>query len=108
MILTIRDVEETVCARFHLTEAELRGRSRLRIISRPRMIAMYLARELTRNSLPRIGRHFHRDHTTVLNACRRVRELADANAAFRAHLESCHELLSHHVPWKQKAREVGL
>lgn len=68
------------------------------------MIAMYLARELTRNSLPRIGRHFHRDHTTVLAAWRRVKKLADASEAFRADVESCRALLCRHRPWKEKAR----
>lgn len=103
MMLTIRDVEEVVCARFHLTPHDLRSRAVTRAISRPRMIAMYLARQLTGNSLPSIGRHFDRDHTTVLAAVRKAEELVRENRTFHAHVEGCRELLSRHTPWKKDA-----
>ena len=52
------------------------GRSRS--IARPRQVAMALAKELTNHSLPEIGDAFGgRDHTTVLHACRRVKELRE-------------------------------
>jgi chromosomal replication initiator protein len=58
---------------FAISEKELLGESRLRAILRPRQVAMYLARELTTLSLPRLGTAFGgRDHTTVLHACRKV------------------------------------
>ncbi len=61
-----------VAAAFGVTEKELLGTSRLRGVLRPRQVAMYLVRELTGLSLPRIGVAFDRDHTTVLHACRKV------------------------------------
>lgn len=55
-----------------ISRDELKGRSRHREPARARMLAMYLARELTPLSLPQIGRYFGRDHTTVLHAWREI------------------------------------
>ncbi|HWY18650.1 MAG TPA: chromosomal replication initiator protein DnaA [Solirubrobacteraceae bacterium] len=70
---SIRDITQAACQRFGLTPEELLSSSRISRISWPRQVAMYLARELTDESLPAIGRQFGgRDHTTVLHACRRT------------------------------------
>ena len=61
-----------VAAAYGTTEKALLGTSRLRPVLLPRQVAMYLARELTGLSLPRIGVAFSRDHTTVLHACRKI------------------------------------
>ena len=66
MILTIRDVEHAVCLHFQISQAALREKNPKRVASRPRQIAMYLARELTGASYPRLGQYFQRDHTSVL------------------------------------------
>ena len=63
----VRDIERAVCLRFKITPERLRGRECQRKIARPRQIAMALARELTGASLPQIGRHFGRDHTSGKN-----------------------------------------
>ncbi|MDH5470711.1 MAG: chromosomal replication initiator protein DnaA, partial [Gammaproteobacteria bacterium] len=60
--------------------ADLLSARRSRTITRPRQIAMSLAKELTTHSLPEIGAAFGgRDHTTVLHACRKVAELREAD-----------------------------
>ena len=70
---TLAGIVKRAAAAFGVSEKELLGRSRLRKCLVPRQAAMYLARELTRLSLPRIGAFFGgRDHTTVLHACRKV------------------------------------
>jgi chromosomal replication initiator protein len=70
---SIDDITEAACAQFGLTHDELLSPSRAARVSWPRQIAMYLARELTGESLPAIGRQFGgRDHTTVLHAHRRI------------------------------------
>jgi chromosomal replication initiator protein len=76
----VSTIVKRVAAAFSLSEKELLGASRLRGVLRPRQIAMYLARELTGLSLPRIGAAFDRDHTTVLHACRKVEGEIAANA----------------------------
>lgn len=56
--------------------SDLLAKRRSRSIARPRQMAMALAKELTNHSLPEIGDAFNgRDHTTVLHACRKVKEL---------------------------------
>jgi chromosomal replication initiator protein len=70
---SIRDITEAACKQFGLTPDELLSTSRAVRVSWPRQIAMYLARELTDESLPAIGRQFGgRDHTTVMHAHRRT------------------------------------
>jgi chromosomal replication initiator protein len=55
---------------------------------------MFLARELTGQSLPRIGRHFCRDHTTVLYAARKIARLAAGDAKMAGAVAGCRELLA--------------
>ena len=72
---TVTDVQAATCKAFGLSLDELVGGARTPRVSWPRHLAMYLARELTDQSLPSIGRAFGgRDHTTVLYACRRTTE----------------------------------
>ncbi len=80
---SIAEIQAAVGAHFGLTPGELLSTTRSARIAWPRQVAMYLARELTGESLPAIGRHFGgRDHTTVLHACRRAstRLAADEDA----------------------------
>ena len=70
---TIGEIQAAACAQFGLSTNELLSPGRSVRIAWPRQLAMYLARELTGESLPSIGRQFGgRDHTTVLHACRRA------------------------------------
>jgi chromosomal replication initiator protein len=70
---SVAEIQERACQHFGLTAEELLSSSRTARIAWPRQVAMYLARELTDESLPVIGRHFGgRDHTTVLHAWRRT------------------------------------
>lgn len=67
--LTIRSIQEEVAQHYNLRSEDFQSRRRTRAIAFPRQVAMYLARELTDASLPRIGEEFGgRDHTTVMHA----------------------------------------
>ena len=93
--ITIAQVQAAACAYFKLSESELLSRSRLEPIAWARQAAMYLSRELTSHSLPRIGREFGaRDHTTVLHACRRVVVQIARNPAAFADIEALTTMLS--------------
>ena len=75
---------KAVCETFDITESALKGPRRHRHVTQPRQVAMYLIRELTDESLPRIGSLFGgRDHTTVLNALKRIEHLKSANPMLR-------------------------
>jgi len=108
MIITIRDVERAVCLRFKLSHDQLLCRNTARKVSRPRQIAMYLARELTGASYPRLGQHFARDHTSVLYAWRQTKKRMACDARLCAQIESCKQILNRSGLWKENvAREMA-
>jgi chromosomal replication initiator protein len=75
-LVTIENIQKTVAEYYKIRVADLLSRRRSRSITRPRQTAMALAKELTNHSLPEIGDAFGgRDHTTVLHACRVIKEL---------------------------------
>jgi len=77
-LVTIDNIQKTVAEYYKIRVADLLSKRRSRSIARPRQVAMALARELTSHSLPEIGDAFGgRDHTTVLHACDRVKELRE-------------------------------
>ena len=74
--ISIERIQELVCERFAVTMAELTGDRRSQNIVYPRQVAMYLSRELTDSSLPKIGKVFGgRDHTTVIHATSKIARL---------------------------------
>lgn len=93
-IADIGAIIRRVAAAFGISEQELLGTSRLRTFLRPRQAAMYLARELTGWSLPRIAAAFGRDHTTVLHACRKITAERQTDPALDARLRYLREELS--------------
>jgi chromosomal replication initiator protein len=92
---TLADIQRLACEQFGVTAEELLSSSRAARVAWPRQVAMYLARELTSESLPAIGRHFGgRDHSTVMHACRRTNERIATDAASRAAVHNLLELLN--------------
>jgi len=74
--VSIKRIQETVSDRFGLSLEELCGDKRSQNIVYPRQVAMYLSRELTDSSLPKIGKEFGgRDHTTVIHATSKIARL---------------------------------
>jgi chromosomal replication initiator protein len=72
---SVTDIQERTCEAFGVSMDQLLSTSRAAPVAWPRQVAMYLARELTEETLPAIGRAFGgRNHTTVLHACRRTAE----------------------------------
>ncbi len=83
-LVTIDNIQKTVAEYFKIRVADLLSKRRSRSITRPRQMAMALAKELTNHSLPEIGDAFGgRDHTTVLHACRKVKELRGSDTRIR-------------------------
>ncbi|MFC1771019.1 chromosomal replication initiator protein DnaA [Candidatus Margulisiibacteriota bacterium] len=74
--LTISYIKRKVCDYFHISNSDLCSKGRSRDVVYSRQVAMYLARELTNVSLPKIGENFgNRDHTTVMHACDKIKNL---------------------------------
>mgnify|MGYP002725017028 FL=1 len=69
---------------YHIQLKDLKGKKRVKSIVVPRQIAMYLARELTDNSLPKIGAEFGgKDHTTVIHAHEKIQQLMDSSVSMQ-------------------------
>ncbi|MDD3200006.1 MAG: chromosomal replication initiator protein DnaA [Eubacteriales bacterium] len=66
-------IKKYVCKYFNIKQIDMESSKRSRNLSYPRQIAMYLCRNMTDLSLPKIGEAFgKRDHTTVLHACEKI------------------------------------
>ena len=82
--VSIENIQRTVAEYYKIKVADLLSKRRTRSVTRPRQMAMALAKELTNHSLPEIGDAFGgRDHTTVLHACKKVVELKDSDPGIR-------------------------
>ncbi len=77
-LVSIDNIIKTVCEYYKIKVSEILSKRRSRSVARPRQVAMALCKELTNHSLPEIGDAFGgRDHTTVLHACRLIKELVE-------------------------------
>ncbi|MDA8781217.1 chromosomal replication initiator protein DnaA [Gammaproteobacteria bacterium] len=75
-MVSIDNIQKTVAEYYNIKLSDLLSKRRSRSITRPRQLAMSLTKELTNHSLPEIGEAFNgRDHTTVLHACSKIKEL---------------------------------
>ncbi len=82
--VSIDNIQRTVAEYYKIKVADLTSKRRSRSVARPRQLAMALAKELTNQSLPEIGDSFGgRDHTTVLHACKKIKELRETSADIR-------------------------
>ncbi len=87
--LTVERIQRAVCEVFSVTPTDMVSKRRARVIARPRQVAMYLCKKLTKRSLPDIGRRFGgRDHTTVMHAVKRIDQLRAEDPSFNAQIEA--------------------
>jgi chromosomal replication initiator protein len=101
---SVTEIQAAACEHFGLSSEELLSSARTARIAWPRQVAMYLARELTSESLPSIGRHFGgRDHTTVLHAWRRTTARIAADDASREAVEKLCSQLGHNPSQAQSS-----
>jgi chromosomal replication initiator protein len=99
---SVAEIQAAACEHFGLSSDELLSSARTSRIAWPRQVAMYLARELTSESLPAIGRDFGgRDHTTVLHAWRRTTARIAADEASREAVENLCSRLGSECPAPQ-------
>lgn len=88
-MITMDNIQKTVAEYYKLRVADLLSKKRSRSIARPRQLAMALAKDLTQHSLPEIGDAFGgRDHTTVLHATRKIKELKAEDNKIREDYEN--------------------
>lgn len=86
--VTISKIQKDVAKFYDVTVEELKGRRRVQTIVVPRQIAMYLSRELTDASFPKIGNDFGgKDHTTVLHAHEKIKNLIKEDIDLKNNIE---------------------
>lgn len=94
-LVTIDNIQKVVAEYYKIKLNELLSKKRNRSLARPRQVAMALSKELTSHSLPEVGDAFGgRDHTTVLHACRKIKELENSSADIREDLKNLNRILS--------------
>ncbi|MEQ1559271.1 MAG: chromosomal replication initiator protein DnaA [Methyloglobulus sp.] len=95
-LVDINNIQKTVAEYYKIRVADLSAKSRRQSVTRPRQVAMSLARELTSLSFPDIGEAFGgRDHTTVINACNRVNKLKETDTKIAEDYFNLLRTLSH-------------
>lgn len=86
--IDIDTIQKIVAEYFNIQVSDMRKKNRSKSIVFPRQIAMYLSRTLTNASLPEIGESFGgRDHTTVIHACSKIKDLREKDANFNNQIE---------------------
>ena len=94
-LVTVDNIIKTVADYFKVRVADILSKKRNRSLARPRQVAMSLAKKLTTHSLPEIGEAFGgRDHTTVLHACRKVKELTETSVEWSEDYKTLIRILS--------------
>ncbi len=94
--VSIPIILDIVAKRFNVKVTELRGKKRFKAVTYPRHICMYLARQLTDQSLEQIGGYFGgRDHTTVLHGSRTIAKQAKADPDMQRVLDQLHTEVQH-------------
>lgn len=98
-MLSLRDIDSAVTAAFSLSPGMLQRRTTASYISLPRMVAMALARELTRHPYSKIGGFYGLSTWTAQWASRRVPSLAQADSGLSASIQRCRQIIDQNGPW---------
>ena len=92
--ITVERIKDVVCKKYQLTVEQMDSKKRSRPLAYPRQIAMYLTRELTDMSLPKIGQEFGgRDHSTVIHACDKIKGDMEKDTNLFVTIESLKETI---------------
>lgn len=93
-MVTIEHIQQVVADHFNLQVSDLKAKKRTQNIAFPRQIAMYLSRELTDHSLPKIGQEFGgRDHTTVIHAYDKIKNALQSDASLQKNIKQLIEMV---------------
>src|SRR5690606_23191185 len=93
-VITIQDIQRVVGEQFNVRLEDFKAKKRTKSIAFPRQIAMYLSRELTDFSLPKIGEEFGgRDHTTVIHAHNKISQLIKSDPQLQKQIDEIIDIL---------------
>lgn len=93
-IITCADIQKVVAKHYNISVKDMVSKSRVKSIARPRQLAIYLAKQLTNDSLPMIGRAFGgRDHTTIIHAIKRIEDLLQQDVLMQQDIKKITQIL---------------
>ncbi|MBT2575068.1 chromosomal replication initiator protein DnaA [Bacillus sp. ISL-51] len=93
-VITIKEIQRIVGQQFNIKLEDFKAKKRTKSVAYPRQIAMYLSREMTDSSLPKIGEEFGgRDHTTVIHAHEKISKLLIDDEQLQQHVKEIKEQL---------------
>lgn len=93
-VLNADDIQRAVCSHFHLRPSDLMSKDRHKTTIFARHVAMYFCKQKLAVSFPEVGRVFGKDHSTVINAVRKVEQLREQDPQVRAQLEAIEKKLA--------------
>jgi len=89
MVVTVEKIQKLVCHQFKIKLAQLKSKNNSPKIAFPRQVAMYLSKELTKASLPEIGKKFGgKHHTTVLHSIRKIEKMRNEDSEFNKEINT--------------------
>jgi len=92
--ISIDLIQKVVSNYYNVNAQEMKSQSRARVNAFPRQVAMYLSKELTKSSLPEIGKSFGgKDHTTVIHACQKIKEKVAKDSDFKQVIEKLKSMI---------------
>ena len=92
--ISLDDIQKNVASFYNIKVIEMKSKKKLKILSHPRQVAMYLCRKYTQKSFPEIGKFFGgKDHSTVMHAVRKVSKMATEDPVFKKDLESIERIV---------------
>ena len=88
-IVTVEKIQKLICHKYKMKPSQLKSKNNSPKVAFPRQIAMYLSKELTKSSLPEIGKKFGgKHHTTVIHSIRKIEKLRGENSEFNKEINS--------------------
>ena len=88
-VVTVEKIQKLICHRFKIKASQLKSKNNSPKVSFPRQVAMYLSKELTKASLPEIGKKFGgKHHTTVIHSVRKIEKMRADDAEFNKEINS--------------------
>jgi chromosomal replication initiator protein len=93
-VITILEIQKRIGEEYNIKLEDFKAKKRTQSVAYPRQIAMYLSRELTDFSLPKIGEEFGgRDHTTVIHAHEKISKMIQNDAQFQKRIQEIQSIL---------------
>ncbi len=92
--LAMEDIQKNVADFYNIKVIDLKSKKKLKTLSHPRQVAMYLCRKYTQKSFPEIGKLFGgKDHSTVMHAVRKISQMMSTDPVFKKDLDSIERIV---------------